>query len=552
MASIIAKFLGDGKDFNKTVAGVQGKMNGLKKVFGAFSALLGVGAIVRFTNEMLEMADRLDKTAKKLGVTTDFLQEWNFMAGRAGVAATTAEMALQRFTRRVGDAQKGFGEFLPVAREYNIQLFDSEGAARNAEEVFLDLADAVQGMSSAGEKVSVTFKAMDSEGVGMKNTLDLGSEGIKRMREEAHSLNNVMSDEAIERLSKYSDGVSDIQGASKVAGGELLSIIGGGVEDLGAFYLDQLKKFDSKVSELNSALEELVGIAPSDEDRAASMLAAADMLLEKKKEQVDVVKKLTDQEIAQANEERLILETNEKIKDILMQSADTLVDKILPAKEKLEKLERQIAEQAEIAADEGKTSEDRLAATKRIADLHSQILATNIDLDKINLAEKAKKEVALKKELAAAFDDIDQKSEDLADKEAKRTAELEKQKTALEGQQTSLLEQLGTLQKQSADFVRVGQFRSSFQDIASGRIGGSLAQRDLEHVERKQQQAQQALFRFGEDSDQFRSASKFALKAQDSFEKNTGVKFQDDNPFKEALEKTEKAVESMDKKFDAL
>ena len=45
--------------------------------------------------------DKLVKTSEKLGVGTEFLQKFRFAAEQVGIRSETADMALQRFSRRV-------------------------------------------------------------------------------------------------------------------------------------------------------------------------------------------------------------------------------------------------------------------------------------------------------------------------------------------------------------------------------------------------------------------------------------------------------------------
>ena len=87
----------------KGMAGALGSVVGLvTKVTVAFTALTGVFAalVVRQTAFIARLTD----TSNKLGVNIQFLQKFRYAAEQSGVSVETADMALQRFTRRVAEA----------------------------------------------------------------------------------------------------------------------------------------------------------------------------------------------------------------------------------------------------------------------------------------------------------------------------------------------------------------------------------------------------------------------------------------------------------------
>ncbi|RMF11090.1 MAG: hypothetical protein D6773_00330, partial [Alphaproteobacteria bacterium] len=97
-------------------------------------------AIARATSEMAQLVD----TADKLGIGVERLQEMRFAGQQVGVAVNTVDLALQRFTRRLGEAQQGKGELVGILKQYNIALTDAQGRTRAATEVLRDLADATR------------------------------------------------------------------------------------------------------------------------------------------------------------------------------------------------------------------------------------------------------------------------------------------------------------------------------------------------------------------------------------------------------------------------
>src|ERR671918_1825208 len=81
----------------------------------------------------ISAADAIGKTADKIGVGVEALQELRFAAKASGVEQQTLDMALQRFTRRAAEAAQGTGEAKDALAEIGIALRDQSGNLRRSE-----------------------------------------------------------------------------------------------------------------------------------------------------------------------------------------------------------------------------------------------------------------------------------------------------------------------------------------------------------------------------------------------------------------------------------
>jgi hypothetical protein len=125
--------------------------------------------------------DQTAKTATKLGVLIGDLQAYRLVAQESGVATNTFDMALQRQTRRVAEAAQGMGEAQGALKQLNL---DAKALAQlSPDKQFLEIATALEGVSSQSERIRLAFKLFDSEGVGVVNMLgDLSGE-LQKARE---------------------------------------------------------------------------------------------------------------------------------------------------------------------------------------------------------------------------------------------------------------------------------------------------------------------------------------------------------------------------------
>ena len=159
------------------VAGVLGKL--------AIAGTAAAGAFAFLAQRNLAALDALDKTAGKLGVSTKFLSEYAEVAKEAGLETTQFNVGLQRFLRRLGEAQQGAGTLVKPLKELGISVKDGNGNFREGTEVFQEYIKRLSGVSNESAKLRLAFAAFDTEGVAFVNVANLGSEAIEKIREDA-------------------------------------------------------------------------------------------------------------------------------------------------------------------------------------------------------------------------------------------------------------------------------------------------------------------------------------------------------------------------------
>jgi len=150
MADIKSKLVLDNAQFNKrakaskavvgTLAGGLRVMGGAAK-FAAISLAAGTTAMAVLISRTASALDRLGKVSKTTGFAAETLQKFQFAAEQSGVTSDNAALALRRFSRRLGEAQKGTGELLPALRRLGINVKDSNGEFKDAETILNEFSD---------------------------------------------------------------------------------------------------------------------------------------------------------------------------------------------------------------------------------------------------------------------------------------------------------------------------------------------------------------------------------------------------------------------------
>lgn len=193
------------KRFDRLNRSVDGAGKVMRRLAGAAVALAGAAGLGRLVTSSLDAADSLADVADKIGVNVEALQELRGAAQQAGVEQATLDMALQRFSRRVGEAANGTGELRATLEQYDIAVRNADGSMRPLEAILADYADTIQGAESDQERLRLAFKAFDSEGAALVNMLRDGSAGLSEMRQEMRDLGIVIDEETVRAAADLND-----------------------------------------------------------------------------------------------------------------------------------------------------------------------------------------------------------------------------------------------------------------------------------------------------------------------------------------------------------
>lgn len=180
--------------------------NKLKSFGKALVGFLAARGAVNSLRQTAAELDKLGKTADKLGINVERLQELQFAGEQTGVAVETLNMGLQRFARRLGEAQKGTGEALKAINELGLNA--QELAQMPLEDAFFKVGEAIANTANEMNQLALTQKFFDSEGVALLNTLRLGRRGFEELARQIQATGSVMSRSAIKDVETYNDSLN--------------------------------------------------------------------------------------------------------------------------------------------------------------------------------------------------------------------------------------------------------------------------------------------------------------------------------------------------------
>lgn len=161
------------------------------------SAIAVGGALLAMVKKTADAGDLAAKTGRRLGLTTEAVQEYGYIAELSGVKTTEFAMAIARLAKKGG--------------------FDDTDQALGA------LADKFAAMPDGMEKTALAQEYFGRSGAQLITLLNAGSAGLAEMKAEAHALGFVISDEAARGMEQFNDDISRL----KRAGQGLIYTLGG-------------------------------------------------------------------------------------------------------------------------------------------------------------------------------------------------------------------------------------------------------------------------------------------------------------------------------------
>ena len=168
-------------------------------VKGAIGGVLTAGFITGKAKEIGEFARQVNDLAPALGMTTDELQEWEYVFARSGLALEDVSDAFATLADRTEDALSGTESMIEDFRLVGITTDQLRG--KNPAQLFELFSDAVSGTSDKNRALtSIVRNLGDDLGRKLAPALMLGKKGLQEMRKEAQDLGIIMDADNIEEV----------------------------------------------------------------------------------------------------------------------------------------------------------------------------------------------------------------------------------------------------------------------------------------------------------------------------------------------------------------
>lgn len=177
--------------------------------FAAVVAGFGIAQIEHMVSTVADLADTASKSAQKLGISTEAVQELGYAAKLANVEQGELEESLTHLAKNLDDvATTGKGPAADALKRLKISAKELKGESldQNLEVI----ANAFQKLPDGPAKASLAMDLFGKSGGKLIPLLNSGQAGIVELRNEAQKLGIVVSTDTAKKFEDFNDAQSKL------------------------------------------------------------------------------------------------------------------------------------------------------------------------------------------------------------------------------------------------------------------------------------------------------------------------------------------------------
>lgn len=209
-----------GKSFDKFSKGLDKSTQSLgQKIAGnltsAFKTLSiaiagATTAAVAWISAASNAGDRVDKLSQKMNLSRKEFQEWDYITKQSGTSMEALSMGMKTLAVQAEADGKAF-------EKLGISVRDANGNIKDQGTLFNQTLAALFKYENATERLAVASKLFGRGAQELAPILNKGAEGIEELRQRAHELGLVMSDEAVDASVEFNDTLNDLVSSVRTA-----------------------------------------------------------------------------------------------------------------------------------------------------------------------------------------------------------------------------------------------------------------------------------------------------------------------------------------------
>ena len=245
-------------------AGIKGIVDGVKDIAKFF---------IDATKGAAEFADEILTLSTVTGISTETLQEYKYMASLLDVDLNTITGSMTKLTKSMSSAQSGSGAAASAFEKLGVSIVDDNGSLRDANSVFDDAISALGKISNETERDATAMELFGKSAKDLNPLIEASGEKMAALRQEAHDVGYVMSDDTLTAMGEVQDGFDRLGLSAESLKNQIGTSIGqymlpylndlvsafqnlAGTHDVGAFA-------DALADVINRLLDDLVAALPS-------------------------------------------------------------------------------------------------------------------------------------------------------------------------------------------------------------------------------------------------------------------------------------------------
>lgn len=217
------------QEADKTQSKISGKFGAIASGVGkAAVAGIAVGAtavaglskaLVDGAKDTAAYGDNIDKLSQKIGISAEAFQEWDYVFSQNGADISILETGMKTLASAVADA--GNGSKSAQEKFAQLGLSYEDLGKLSQEDMFGAVLAQLQEMPEGAERTALAADLLGKSAMELGPLLNQTAEDTQALKDQAHDLGMVMSDEAVKDSAAFTDSMDNLKRAVGGAKNEL-------------------------------------------------------------------------------------------------------------------------------------------------------------------------------------------------------------------------------------------------------------------------------------------------------------------------------------------
>ena len=185
------------------------------KAMAAAAAAIGAGAVAAgkkiwdMANDTAAAGDTVDKMSQKLGMSAEAYQEWDYVLSQSGADIESMGAGFKSLTNLVDKATSGNDAAAASFEKLGISTKELKDMSR--EDIFALTVKRMQEMGDTTDRAALANTIFGKSGQNLAPLLNQTAEATQDLKDKAHDLGFIMSDEAVDASVKFTDSMDTLK-----------------------------------------------------------------------------------------------------------------------------------------------------------------------------------------------------------------------------------------------------------------------------------------------------------------------------------------------------
>lgn len=214
--------------------------------------------------EAASTADDILTMSTQFGLSTDTIQEFQYMAELTDTSLETVTGSMTKLTKSMQSANEGSKTTSEAFASLGVSVTDANGNLRDNEEVFLDVISALGAMDNETEKNALAMQIFGKSASELNPLIAVGADGLKEYAQEAHQVGYVLDEETLGSLGDVDDAMQRAKNSMDAVKNQIGTALAPVIADLTEAFVEWAKSVDwKKVGDLIKRVAGTIGNALS-------------------------------------------------------------------------------------------------------------------------------------------------------------------------------------------------------------------------------------------------------------------------------------------------